>query len=146
MLVNIWQDICTNLEDYRVATVLTSIDYAKAFNWLSFQHCLNVRGFQGWFPFRIPGRSTRLINYEKYAKSFARGESCVIHLSSSSGADLTGKQGRHTEQGIENIGKMAYSHISESNLSENIEAPISPTVFLGVCYFSEWQAPNSPNF
>ena len=40
MLLNIVQDICQNAEDYRAATVITSIDYAKAFNRLSFQHCL----------------------------------------------------------------------------------------------------------
>ena len=40
MLVEVWQDICSNLEDYRAATVITSIDYAKAFNRLSFQRCL----------------------------------------------------------------------------------------------------------
>ena len=40
MLVQIWQDVCEGLEDYRAAAVLTSIDYAKAFNRLSFQHCL----------------------------------------------------------------------------------------------------------
>ena len=42
MLLNIWQDICSNLEDHRSATVLTSIDYAKAFNRLSFQRCLEA--------------------------------------------------------------------------------------------------------
>ena len=40
MLLNIWQNICSNLEDYRSSTVLTAIDYAKAFNRLSFQKCL----------------------------------------------------------------------------------------------------------
>ena len=40
MLLDIWQDICSNLEDHRCSTVLTSIDYAKAFNRLSFQKCL----------------------------------------------------------------------------------------------------------
>ena len=45
MLLNIVQDICENAEDYRAATVITSIDYAKAFNRLSFQHCL--RAFAG---------------------------------------------------------------------------------------------------
>ena len=37
MLVGIWDDICNDLEDYRASTVLTSIDYAKAFNRMSFQ-------------------------------------------------------------------------------------------------------------
>ena len=40
MLLDIWQDICSDLEDHRSATVLTSIDYAKAFNRLSYQECL----------------------------------------------------------------------------------------------------------
>ena len=40
MLLEIWQQICSNGEDYRSATVLTSIDYAKAFNRLSYQECL----------------------------------------------------------------------------------------------------------
>ena len=40
MIVKVWQQILRNLEDRRAATVLTSIDYAKAFNRLSFQHCL----------------------------------------------------------------------------------------------------------
>ena len=41
MLLEIWNDICSNAEDYRSCTVLTSIDYAKAFNRLSFQKCLD---------------------------------------------------------------------------------------------------------
>ena len=45
VLLNIVQDICENTEDYRAATVITLIDYAKAFNRLSFQHCL--RAFAG---------------------------------------------------------------------------------------------------
>ena len=40
MLLEVWQNICMDLEDYRSATVMTSIDYAKAFNRLSFQQCL----------------------------------------------------------------------------------------------------------
>ena len=40
MIIGVWQKIMSNLEDRRAATVLTSIDYAKAFNRLSFQHCL----------------------------------------------------------------------------------------------------------
>ena len=40
MLLEIWQQICSNLEDYRSSTVLTAIDYSKAFNRLSFQKCL----------------------------------------------------------------------------------------------------------
>ena len=41
MLVQLYQDICENLEDYRAATLLTAIDYSKAFSRMSYQHCLN---------------------------------------------------------------------------------------------------------
>ena len=47
MIMKIWQKIMTNLEDRRAATVLTSIDYAKAFNRLSFQHCLAAFAAKG---------------------------------------------------------------------------------------------------
>ena len=40
VLVHFWQEILENLEDYRAGTVITSIDYSKAFNRMSFQHCL----------------------------------------------------------------------------------------------------------
>ena len=40
LLIGVWQKICTDLEDCRAASLLTSVDYAKAFNRLSFQHCL----------------------------------------------------------------------------------------------------------
>ena len=40
MMIELLQEMCDNAEDYRSATVLTAIDYAKAFNRLSFQHCL----------------------------------------------------------------------------------------------------------
>ena len=42
MLITIWDEICDNCEDYRSATVLTAIDYAKAFNRVSYQHCLKA--------------------------------------------------------------------------------------------------------
>ena len=45
--------MCTNLEDARAATLLTAIDYAKAFNRLSFQHCL--------LAFARKGASTELL-------------------------------------------------------------------------------------
>ena len=41
MIVDILQEICENAEDYRSATVLCAIDFAKAFNRMSFQHCLD---------------------------------------------------------------------------------------------------------
>ena len=47
MLIDIWQNICENSEDYRAATVMTSIDYAKAFNRMSFQHCLRAMKKKG---------------------------------------------------------------------------------------------------
>ena len=53
MLIDIWQNICENAEDYRAATVLTAIDYSKAFNRLSFQHCLDA--------FKKKGASTTII-------------------------------------------------------------------------------------
>ena len=40
LLVQLWQEVLQNLEDYRAGTIITSIDYAKAFNRMSFQHCL----------------------------------------------------------------------------------------------------------
>ena len=40
MIIEILQKICANAEDYRSATVLTGIDYVKAFNRVSYQHCL----------------------------------------------------------------------------------------------------------
>ena len=40
VLVQLWQRILEDLEDYRAATVVTSMDYAKAFNRMSFQKCL----------------------------------------------------------------------------------------------------------
>ena len=42
LLIGMWDDICRGLEDDRAAVVLTSIDYTKAFNRLSFQHCLKA--------------------------------------------------------------------------------------------------------
>ena len=41
MIVDLLQEICENAEDYRSATVLCAIDFAKAFNRMSFQHCLD---------------------------------------------------------------------------------------------------------
>ena len=35
-----WQDILQALEDLRAAVLLTSVDFAKAFNRLDFNHCL----------------------------------------------------------------------------------------------------------
>ena len=42
MVVELLQEICENAEDYRSATVICAIDYSKAFNRMSFQHCLDA--------------------------------------------------------------------------------------------------------
>ena len=42
LLISVWQNILEDLEDCRAATLLTAIDYAKAFNRMSFQECLNA--------------------------------------------------------------------------------------------------------
>ena len=39
-LVTLWQRILENIEDPRAGNLLTSIDYAKAFNRVDFTHCL----------------------------------------------------------------------------------------------------------
>ena len=53
MLVGIWDEICNNCEDYRSGSVLTAIDYSKAFNRVSYQHCLES--------FKKKGASTNII-------------------------------------------------------------------------------------
>ena len=47
LLVTMWQRILENAEDYRAATVVTSIDYSKAFNRMAFQECLNALARNG---------------------------------------------------------------------------------------------------
>ena len=47
LLVNLWDRICNQLEDARSSVNLTAIDYAKAFNRLSFQHCLEAFARKG---------------------------------------------------------------------------------------------------
>ena len=42
LVVEVLQEICENAEDYRSATVICAIDYSKAFNRMSFQHCLDA--------------------------------------------------------------------------------------------------------
>ena len=46
-LVGLWQQILEDIEDSRAATLLTSIDYAKAFNRLDFSHCLSCLHTKG---------------------------------------------------------------------------------------------------
>ena len=47
LLVDMWDEILTNLEDASAAIMLTAVDYAKAFNRLSFQHCLRAFARKG---------------------------------------------------------------------------------------------------
>ena len=47
LLIDLWDEIMNNLEDARAATMITAIDYAKAFNRLSFQHCLSAFARKG---------------------------------------------------------------------------------------------------
>ena len=47
MLVGVWDEVLEALEDYRAGVVLSSIDYSKAFNCLSFQHCLGAFASKG---------------------------------------------------------------------------------------------------
>ena len=42
MIIDVWNRVLSNLEDCRAATILTSVDYSKAFNRLSFHHCLRA--------------------------------------------------------------------------------------------------------
>ena len=47
LLVQLWQSMLENLEDYRAGTIIASIDYAKAFNRMSFQECLKALARKG---------------------------------------------------------------------------------------------------
>ena len=40
LLISVWQNILQDLEDCRAGTLLTAIDYAKAFNRMKYQECL----------------------------------------------------------------------------------------------------------
>ena len=53
LLVDMWDEVLTGLVDARAAIMVTAIDYAKAFNRLSFQHCLEA--------FARKGASTQII-------------------------------------------------------------------------------------
>ena len=46
-LVDLWQKVLENIKDSRAGALLTSIDYAKAFNRLDFNHCLRCLGTKG---------------------------------------------------------------------------------------------------
>ena len=69
MLISIWQDVLEHLEDYRAASVITSIDYAKAFNRLSFQHCLAS--------FAKKGASSRII---RLLSTFLSGRTMKVRV------------------------------------------------------------------
>ena len=47
LLVQLYQELLENAEDYRSGTVVTSIDYSKAFNRMSFQRCLEALARNG---------------------------------------------------------------------------------------------------
>ena len=47
LLVNLWQQLLENAVDYRSSTVVTSIDYSKAFNRMSYQECLKALARNG---------------------------------------------------------------------------------------------------
>ena len=47
VLVQIWQTVLEDLDDYRAGSLITSIDYAKAFNRMSFQECLRALAAKG---------------------------------------------------------------------------------------------------
>ena len=71
LLVEIWQQILYNSEDCRAATLLTAIEYAKAFNRLSFQECLAA--------FARKGTSTDLI---RLLASFLTNRSMSVRVGS----------------------------------------------------------------
>ena len=81
MIIDVLQEICANAEDYRSATVLSAIDYAKAFNRVSFQHCLEA--------FRRKGSSTRII---RLIASFLTNRTMVVRVGNvwSEPLDVTG--------------------------------------------------------
>ena len=72
MVLKVWQKILQNLEDRRAATILTSIDYAKAFNRLSFQQCLQA--------FAKRGTSTPLI---RLIATFLTNHSMTVRVAGS---------------------------------------------------------------
>ena len=47
LLVNLWQRVLENAEDYRAGTVITSIDYSRAFNRMGYQECLKALARNG---------------------------------------------------------------------------------------------------
>ena len=62
MLIDVWQTVLGGLEDCRGAAMLTSVDYAKAFNRLSYQHCLRSFASHGASNFTLGLLATFLTN------------------------------------------------------------------------------------
>ena len=71
MLVELVQDVLEDLEDYRAGSVLVSIDYAKAFNRMSFQHCLAA--------FKKKGASAPII---RLIATFLTGRTMTVRVGS----------------------------------------------------------------
>ena len=72
LLVHMWQDVLQALEDPRAAVLLTSIDFAKTFNRLDFNHCLRT--------LRDKGASNGAI---KVVASFLTGCNIMVKIGSS---------------------------------------------------------------
>ena len=73
LMIEVWQGVCEDLEDSRAATLLTSVDYAKAFNRVSFQHCLRS--------FASHGASTEIIRL--LATFLSNRTICLLYTSPS---------------------------------------------------------------
>ena len=71
MVVEILQQICKNAEDYLSATVISNIDFAKAFNRVSYQQCLEA--------LRRKGASTPII---RLIATFLTNRTMTVRLGS----------------------------------------------------------------
>ena len=71
-LVTLWQKVLENAEDPRAASVLTSIDYSKAFNRLDFKHCLRA--------LKAKGACTQLL---KIVASFLSDRNMLVKIGNS---------------------------------------------------------------
>ena len=71
LLISVWQKILTDLEDCRASTLLTAIDYAKAFNRMQFQECLRS--------FARHGASTEII---ALVATFLRDRTMMVKVGS----------------------------------------------------------------
>ena len=68
-LAEVWDQVSENLEDQRAATILTSIDYSKAFNRLDHEACLKA--------FANKGASTQLV---RLLASFLMGRTMTVRV------------------------------------------------------------------